>query len=207
MAVATEPVATGLRARGGGLRRGVAPSLLRRWRTAGWGRLPPVPPWSLPRGAGRLLSGPGRGSPLPARPRCPAAAAGSPRPSACLYCSAPLSSLLFIFPPPSHPPCLPTSSLPRSARSPSLSLLLPPSWLPGWLTSSRAPPLAPAAAAPVAPPGLLLPWSRPTMTRRAPRTFPRAPGLAAGTPRCDAPFPEARVRPPGAQPELLFAPY
>lgn len=61
--------------------------------------------------------------------RCPpAAAAGSPlRPSACLYCSALLSSLLFIFPPPSHPPCLPTSSLPRSLLALSLARYLPPS--------------------------------------------------------------------------------
>jgi hypothetical protein len=169
----------------------------------------------LPRGAGRLLSGrsrgPGRG-PDCLGVRCPPAAAAGcpPRPSACLYCSALLGSLLFIFPPPSHPPCLPTSSLPCSlARSLALSLATS---LPACLLArSLAPPLAPPPPPPRRLlPRLPLPQSWPTMTRAAPSSTPApaGPRLAAGTRLRDAAFSAARaaLRELSPSPDLLFAP-
>lgn len=169
-AAAADPLGSGLRGleagrRGWGRERRAS---LKRRRAAGWGRLPPAPPWSPSPGALAACClpgpGPGRGPGCLGARSCSAAAAGSPpRPSACLYCSALLGSPLYF-----------SSSLP-----PSLSLyLLPPALarpLSGSPSGSRrrrrlpAPPPAPA------------PQSRPTMTgqRRAPLRLRPGPGLAA----------------------------
>lgn len=197
MAVATEPVAAGLRARarGGGLRRGGSAE----------------PPQAAAHGG---LGAPAAGSPMVPFPgalaACCLARAGGPRclrargarqrqlallarpPVSIVQPRSALSSLFFLL-----PPTLPVSLPPPSLALLSLSLLLPPSRLPGWLTSSRAPPLAPAASAPAAPPGLLLPWSRPTMTRRAPssRDVPAGPGPRRGHPEVRRALPRG-PRPP-----------
>jgi hypothetical protein len=162
----------------------------------------------LPRGAGRLLSGrsrgPGRG-PDCLGVRCPPAAAAGcpPRPSACLYCSALLGSLLFIFPPPSHPPCLPTSSLPCSlARSLALSLATS---LPACLLArSLAPPLAPAAAAtspapPPAPAPSVLANNDPGSSELHSRS--RRPPARCGHPAARRCLLRGPRGPPGAEPE------
>lgn len=140
MAVATEPVAAGLGARGGGLRRGGAPSHLRRRRAAGWGRLPPVPPWSPSPGRWPPAVWPGPGG-----PRCLRARGARQRqlallarpPVSIVQPRSALSSLFFLLPP-TLPVSLPPPSLALLSLSPSLSLAtsLPAPWLAGELSGS-----------------------------------------------------------------------
>lgn len=159
-------------------------------------RLPHGPP---PRGRWPPAVCRGRarpGSGLPGRRSCSAAAAGSPpRPSARLYCSAPLGSPLYFSSslPPSLSLCLLPPSLARSlARSPAL-------WLPLWLPPPPRPPpgSSPGSRARV-----------PANNERAAPSSDRAPGRAGQGPPAarPPPRPAARRRPLGGRAAPSYCP-
>lgn len=113
----------------------------------------------------------------------------------------PCSALLFIFPPPSHPPCLSTSSLPRSiARTLSASL-------PRSLSGSPSGSLRRRRRRLAAPPPAPAPQSRPTMPRAAPSSTEASAraGVTAG-PRRRGRLPPPRLPAPASPRSQARAP-